>query len=88
MKDFDIEKIVSELNFSGNSLNDFGNGILLTNYEVDILNKYNINFKRCIDLKEILYFIESLLNEDNSLDDLEEISKSISERDYYSNTNK
>ena len=39
-------------------------------------------------LKEILFLIDEVLDEDDSLNDLENISLSISERDYYMNTKK
>lgn len=84
----DVEKIASELDFTSNSLNDCGNGIFLTNFEIDILTKYNIDYNNVSSLKEIIFFIEDILNEDSSLDDLDIISKSIAERDYYLNTNK
>lgn len=85
---FDIEKLVNEIDFSKNWLNDCGNGIYLTNFEVDILKKYHIDYLSCVSLKEIIFLIEEILNEDSSLEDLENISKSISERDYYLNSNK
>lgn len=87
-KEFDIDDLVSNLDFKSNSLVDLGKGFLLTNYEIGVLDKYSINYKNCNSLKEILFYIEDILNEDSSLDDLENISKSIAERDYYINSNK
>ena len=86
--DFDIDKIISEMDFTKNSINDCGNGIYLTNFEIDVLNKYHINYSNCTSMKDIIFLVEEILNEDSSLDDLENVSKSISERDYYLNTNK
>ncbi len=86
--DFDIEKIIEEIDFTKNSLCDCGNNIYLTNFEIEILNKYKINYQNCTSLKDIIFLIEDILNEDSTLDDLELISKSIAERDYYLNTNK
>ncbi|MBO5414413.1 MAG: hypothetical protein J6A17_02170 [Bacilli bacterium] len=86
--DFDIDKIISEMDFTKNSINNCGNGIYLTNFEIDVLNKYHINYSNCTSMKDIIFLVEEILNEDSSLDDLENISKSISERDYYLNTNK
>lgn len=86
--DFDIDKVIEEMDFSRNSINDCGNGIYLTNFEIDILNKYHVNYSNCTSMKDIIFLVEEILNEDSSLDDLENISKSISERDYYLNTNK
>ena len=87
-KEYDIDQLVNNLDFTSNSINDLGSGILLTNYEIGVLDKYNINYKNCNSLKEVLFYVEDILNEDSSLDDLENISKSIAERDYYANSNK
>ena len=84
MDDF-INKISNELDFN-NNYHDI-NGLILTDYEISVLDKYNIDYKNCIDLKSLIYYIEEILNEE-SFDDLEEISLSISERDYYENTHK
>lgn len=80
-----IDKISNELDFN-NNYHDI-NGLILTDYEISVLDKYNIDYKNCIDLKSLIYYIEEILNEE-SFDDLEEISLSISERDYYENTHK
>ena len=84
MDDF-INKISNELDFN-NNYHDI-NGLILTDYEISVLDKYNIDYKNCIDLKSLIYYIEEILNEE-SFDDLEEISLSVSERDYYENTRK
>ena len=88
MSDEEIEKIASDIDFESNLLTTTKNGILLTNYEISIWDKYKIPYQNTTSLKEIIYLIEDILNEDNSLEDLENISLSISERDYYMNTNK
>lgn len=80
-----INKISNELDFN-NNYHDI-NGLILTDYEISVLDKYNIDYKNCIDLKSLIYYIEEILNEE-SFDDLEEVSLSISERDYYENTYK
>lgn len=80
-----INKISNELDFN-NNYHDI-NGLILTDYEISVLDKYNIDYKNCIDLKSLIYYIEEILNEE-SFDDLEEVSLSISERDYYENTHK
>ena len=84
MDDF-INKISNELDFN-NNYHDI-NGLILTDYEISVLDKYNIDYKNCIDLKSLIYYIEEILNEE-SFDDLEEVSLSVSERDYYENTRK
>lgn len=88
MNEYNIDDLVNNLDFESNSLNDCGNGMFLTNFEIEILDKYSINYKKYSSLKEVLFEIEDILNDDGTLDDLENISKSIAERDYYLNSNK
>ena len=85
-----IQKVCNNLDFSKNSINDLGNGIILSNREIDILNKYKIDYMSCCDLKSLIIKIEITLEQGNyeDMDDLDEISEIISERNYYKNTNK
>lgn len=76
---------LKEMDFTKNSFQDIGNGILLTNHEIDVLKKYHIPYQTCHSLKEILFYIEEEL--EFAEEDLEEIEIMISERDYYQNTN-
>lgn len=82
-----IKTIDSELDFNSNLLNNV-NGLLLSNKEISVLRDYDINYDTCNNLKEVIYLIEEKIDEYDSPDDLLEISDSISERDYYINTNK
>ena len=87
--DYDIEKIVSEMDFTSNQLQMVGKNLMLTNHEIEVLNRYKIDYLKCTSLKEILFEVEELIGDmDIVEDDLESISQSISERDYYQNTNK
>lgn len=83
MEEYNVDELVNSLDFESNSLNDYGNGLVLTNFEIQVLDKYKINYKDRNNLKEILFLIEDILNDDNDYEDLEIISKSIAERDYY-----
>ena len=87
--DYDIEKLVGEMDFSSNELQMIHKNVLLTNHEIEVLQRYKIDYLKCHSLKEILYEIENILSDmDIVEEDLEMISESISERDYYQNTNK
>ena len=89
MTDYNIDEVLNTIDFNKGKFNDIGNGILLTNKEIEVLDRYNIPYKNCTSLKDIIFEIESIINELDIMDeDLEEISMSISERDYYQNTNK
>lgn len=87
--DYDIDSLVSNLDFHSNKLNTVGNNLMLTNKEIEILDRYKINYLKCNNLKEILFEVEEILNDMDIVDEeLDQISQSISERDYYQNTNK
>lgn len=64
------------------------NGLMLTKKEIDILDKYNINYQKCKSLKEVLYEIEKAIDFFDDIEQLDSISETIAERDYYQNTNK
>ena len=65
------------------------NNMQLRKDEIEVLERYDIDYKNCNSLKEILCLIEDVFqNSYDDMSDLEEISISISERDYYVNTNK
>ena len=84
--EYDIDSIIDDLDFKSNSINDM-NGLLLTNKEIEVLERYDIDYKNCSSLKDIIYVIEDILSEEE-IEELDLISQSISERDYYLNTNK
>ena len=86
--DEEILEFSNSLDLESNLLKTYKSGVMLTNYETQVLDKYNKDYRSVSSLKEIIYLVEEVLNEDSSLDDLENISLSISERDYYMNTNK
>ncbi|MBQ2640242.1 MAG: hypothetical protein IJF92_05750 [Bacilli bacterium] len=82
-----IKEISNSLDLTSNFLEDIGNGIFLSKKEMEVLDKYNIDYKNKSSLKSILLEIESILNEE-SLEDLDLVSESISERVYYNDINK
>ncbi len=86
--EYNIDELVNSLDFKSNSLKDCGNGIFLTDFEISVLNRYNIDYSKYNDLKGIIFEIEEILNYEVSDEDLEQVSKTIAERDYYQNTNK
>ncbi len=83
-----IKETSNHLDFQSNSLVEVGKGIFLNHKEIDILNRYQIPYQKCKSLKEVIYLLENTLEEYDYPEDLLEISDTISERDYYCNTNK
>ncbi|MDO4996129.1 MAG: hypothetical protein Q4E69_03030 [Bacilli bacterium] len=82
-----IREVEGGLDFYSDNINDI-NGLLLTNKEIKVLKDYEIPYSSCNNLKEVIYLVEDKIDEYDSPEDLLEISDSISERDYYANTNK
>ena len=87
-KEYDIETIVSNIDFNSGSFQNV-NGMMLTNHEIEVLDRYKIPYQKCSNLKEIIFEIEEILDDMDIVDeDLDYISSTIAERDYYQNTNK
>ena len=87
--EYDIDKLVGQMDFSSNNLVDCGNGRMLTNGEISVLKRFDIDYMKCSTLKEILYNIQTVLNDDEGdFEELDVVAASIAERDYYQNTNK
>ena len=63
------------------------NGLLLTYKQVNVLEKYDINYKNIRNMNELIYEIEDILNQDY-YEDLDLVSKELAEYNYYNNTNK
>lgn len=87
-KIININELISDINNDSKMIKMRGNGIYLSDEEVNILNKYDINYQRFSSLSSLIFEIESVLNENSDLDDLEMISKRLTEMNYYNNTNK
>ncbi len=65
------------------------NNFMLKKTEMEVLDRYNIDYKSCSSLKEVIYLIDELFQDSyDDMVDLEEVSISISDRDYYVNSNK
>ena len=88
--EYDIDKLIVEMDFNSLKMASCKNGLLLTNQEVEVLRRYDIDYESCSSLKDVLFKIEDVLSLEVIDDamDLENISQSIAERDYYQNTNK
>lgn len=81
-----IDEIVNETHNSLN-LNKINDKLYLTNKEIEVLEKYDIEYHTSIE--ELLFKLDEILNESNGeYPDLEDVSRSISEFNYYHNTNK
>lgn len=68
-------------------LNKINDKLYLTNKQIEVLEKYDINYNT--DIESLMFELDEILNDsDGELSDLEEVSNAISEFNYYHNTNK
>lgn len=78
-----------EEDFNKKSLKQRKNGIYLSDEQINILEKYNINYLNYNNINELIFYIEDYLNNSYmELEDLESVSEALSNFNYYNNTNK
>ena len=63
------------------------NGMMLSNYQIDVLKKYDIDYERYSNMQMLLFDIEEILNDDYD-EELDAISKQLAEFIYYRDTKK
>lgn len=86
MKKYNINELLNDIDFNKNKLVKVNEKLYLTNYQIEVLNKYEIDFQN-LNLSSIIFLGEEILEEDD-YDDLDEIIRELAERNYYENTNK
>ena len=59
--------------------------LYLKRYQIEVLEYYGIDPKKCSSISEILFLIEDILENEEQL---EEVALSLQEFQYYHNTNK
>ena len=84
-KEIDIEKLIEEQKTSFLKRRD--NGLLLSDDDIDILERNNINYLEYNNLKSLLFAITEVLDEEEN-PELEELSIKLGECNYYNYTNK
>lgn len=65
-------------------------GLLLNKYEIEVLNRYNFDYRMYSSLSELIFDIDNYINESSlgDIDDLEEVLEKLYERHYYNEVNK
>lgn len=86
MKDYNLNELLNNIDFNKNKLVKVNEKLYLTNYQIEVLNKYEIDFQN-LNLSSIIFLGEEILEEDD-YDDLDEVIRELAERNYYENTNK
>lgn len=89
MTNDEIEELVGLKEYDKNFLKARNNGLLLTDNQVETLERYNIDTSKCGSVTELMYMIdETLGGYDDECEDLSYISEILQERAYYENTRK
>ena len=88
-EDWIINNLIQE-DLHTNFHNKYGNNIYLTDKEKETLEKYDFNINNYSDIKNLIFDIDEYINDnlDLELEDLESVLDSLSEFDYYHNTDK
>ena len=66
---------------------DNGNGILLSKYEIELLLKYDIDYRNYSDIESLLKEIDNIL-ENDYIEELEDIVIKLEEQHYYKDIKK
>lgn len=65
------------------------NNIYISDDQISILKNYDIDIDKYVNFNELIYDIEEYLNDSyDELEDLEWVSQTLSEYNYYNNINK
>lgn len=86
--EYDIEELLKNIDVDKIMMKRRSNGLLLSDEHLEILKKYNFNHLNYNNLGSLIYDIEVYLNENQDASDLEWLSSTLAELNYYQNTNK
>lgn len=94
-KQNDIDTLLDDLGISLNientQLKTRKNGLLLSDEQINILSNHNINYEQYQTLESLIFAIEEYINDVQGymdITDIDELSRQLSEQNYYNNTNK
>lgn len=84
----EINDILNNIDFENNKLIKINNNLYLTNNQIDILKRYNIEYETSNSLRDLMIKIEDILDYEEDIPELEDLLDKLSERNYYEFTNK
>lgn len=87
-KEIDVNEITKDIYNDKGMIKMRGNGIYLSDNQIEVLEKYNIDYTNYVSLSSLIFEIEEILNEETDVEDLEEVSQKLAEINYYNYTNK
>ena len=86
-KDVSLKEAMDFSNYKELLLSRRENGLLLSDYQVTVLNRNGIDYKKYNNVRELLFEIENYLDDDFD-EELDLVSSQLSEFIYYTDTKK
>lgn len=86
-RDVSVDEAICFANYNNLLLSRRDNGLLLSDYQVDVLNRNGINYKNFSNIKDLMFEIENMLDEDFN-EELDIVSSQLAEYIYYKDFNK
>ena len=86
-KDISLDEAIKFSNYEELLLNRRENGMLLSDYQVSILNRNGIDYRKFSKIRELLFEIENCLD-DYYDEELDMVGSQISEYIYYNESKK
>lgn len=86
-KEYNIKELLDSIDFNKNKLTKVNDKLMLTNYQIEVLKRFDIIPENYTSLSSIICDAEEVYEE--TLDEeLDVILSELQERNYYENTNK
>ena len=86
-KEYNIKELLDSIDFNKNKLTKVNDKLMLTNYQIEVLKRFDIIPENYTNLSNIICDAEEVYEE--TLDEeLDNILSELQERNYYENTNK
>lgn len=86
-KEYNIKELLNSIDFNKNKLTKVNDKLMLTNYQIEVLKRFDITPENYSSLSSIISDAEEVYEE--TLDEeLDAILSELQERNYYENTNK
>lgn len=86
MDNIDYDSLIPDMEKT--KLKKIKNDIYLSDAWIEILERYDIDYRKYNSISALIFDIEEILNSGVEANELEELSRDIQEFNYYNNTNK
>lgn len=86
MDNIDYDSLIPDIEKT--KLKKIKNDIYLSDAWIEVLERYDIDYRKYNSVSALIFDIEEILNSGVEANELEELSRDIQEFNYYNNTNK